>query len=84
MSIHTRSSAPKTFAKFGWKTRTFCHKKNGKSCCQTRVRQTVVVDFIFISIMCKYLFHTSISDGILSSSSDCKVIFLVFRIVILI
>ena len=25
--VHTRSSAPKRFAKFGWQTRTFCHKK---------------------------------------------------------
>ena len=29
------------FAKYGWKTRTFCHKKSGKSDCQTRVRQTI-------------------------------------------
>ena len=28
--VHTRSSAPKRFAKFGWQTRTFCHKKVGK------------------------------------------------------
>ena len=28
--IHTRSSAPNMFAKFGWKTRTFCHKKVAK------------------------------------------------------
>ena len=42
MFIHTRSSAPNMFAKFGWKTRTFCHKKSGKSDCQTRVRQTIV------------------------------------------
>ena len=27
MFVHTRSSAQKIFAKFGWKTRTFCHKK---------------------------------------------------------
>ena len=27
MFILTRSSAPKRFAKFGWQTRTFCHKK---------------------------------------------------------
>ena len=27
MFVHTRSSAPKRFAKFGWQTRTFCHKK---------------------------------------------------------
>ena len=39
--IYTRSSAPNMFAKFGWKTRTFCHKKSGKSDCQTRVRQTI-------------------------------------------
>ena len=25
--IHTRSSAPKMFGKFGWQTRTFCHKR---------------------------------------------------------
>ena len=42
MSTHIRSSAPNMFAKFGWKTRTFCHKKSGKSDCQTRVRQTIV------------------------------------------
>ena len=30
MFIHTRSSAPNMFAKFGWKTRTFCHKKVAK------------------------------------------------------
>ena len=28
--IHTRSSAPNMFDKFGWKTRTFCHKKVAK------------------------------------------------------
>ena len=28
--IHTRSSAPNMFAKFGWKTWTFCHKKVAK------------------------------------------------------
>ena len=27
MFIHTCISAPKRFAKFGWETRTFCHKK---------------------------------------------------------
>ena len=31
MFIHTRSSAPNMFAKFGWKTRTFCHKKMQKA-----------------------------------------------------
>ena len=30
MFVHTRSSAPKRFAKFGWQTRTFCHKKVAK------------------------------------------------------
>ena len=30
MSIHKRSSVPNMFAKFGWKTRTFCHKKVSK------------------------------------------------------
>ena len=30
MFLHTRSSAPKRFAKFGWQTRTFCHKKVAK------------------------------------------------------
>ena len=30
MFIHTRSSAPNMFAKFGWKTQTFCHKKVAK------------------------------------------------------
>ena len=30
MFIHTRSSAPNMFAKFEWKTRTFCHKKAAK------------------------------------------------------
>ena len=30
MFIHTRRGAPNMFAKFGWKTRTFCHKKVGK------------------------------------------------------
>ena len=30
MFIHTRSSASNMFAKFGWKTRTFCHKKVAK------------------------------------------------------
>ena len=30
MFVHTRSSAPKRFAKFGVQTRTFCHKKVGK------------------------------------------------------
>ena len=29
MFVHTRSSAPKRFAKFGWQTQTFCHKKVG-------------------------------------------------------
>ena len=31
MFIHTRSTAPKMFAKFGCQTRTFCHKKVGKA-----------------------------------------------------
>ena len=30
MFIHTRSSAPNMFAKFGWNTRTLCHKKVAK------------------------------------------------------
>ena len=30
MFVHTRSSAPKRFAKFGWQTRMFCHKKVAK------------------------------------------------------
>ena len=30
MFVHTRSSAPKRFDKFGWQTRTFCHKKVAK------------------------------------------------------
>ena len=30
MFVHTRSSAPKRFAKFGLQTRTFCHKKVAK------------------------------------------------------
>ena len=47
MFAHTRSSAPKRFAKFGWQTRTFCHKKSGKSDCQTRVRQTIKNIYIY-------------------------------------
>ena len=31
MFIHTSSSAPKRFAKFGWQTQTFCHKKVQKA-----------------------------------------------------
>ena len=27
MFVHTRSSAPKRVAKFGWETQTFCDKK---------------------------------------------------------
>ena len=27
MFSHTRGGAPEIFAKFRWKTRTFCHKK---------------------------------------------------------
>ena len=30
MFAHIRSSAPNMFAKFGWKTRKFCHKKVAK------------------------------------------------------
>ena len=30
MFVHTRSSAPKGLAKFGWQTQTLCHKKVGK------------------------------------------------------
>ena len=30
MFTHICSSAPNMFAKFGWKTRTFCHKKVAK------------------------------------------------------
>ena len=41
MFIHTLSSALTMFAKFGWQTLTSCHKKNGKSGCQTQVRQTI-------------------------------------------
>ena len=36
MFVHTRSSAPKRFAKFGWRTRTFCHKKVGKVRVETK------------------------------------------------
>ena len=46
MFIHTSSSAPNESAKFGWKTRTFCRKKSGKSDCQTRVGQTIVYNYI--------------------------------------
>ena len=31
MFIHTRSSAPKRFAKFGWHIQPFCHKKVQKA-----------------------------------------------------
>ena len=31
MFVHTRSSAPKRFAKFGLRTQTFCHTKVGKA-----------------------------------------------------
>ena len=31
MFVHTRSSATKRYAMFGWQTRTFCHKKVGKA-----------------------------------------------------
>ena len=31
MFIYTRISAPKRFAKFGWQTRTICHKVNEKA-----------------------------------------------------
>ena len=31
MFVHIYSGAPKIFAKFGWKTRTFCHKKMEKA-----------------------------------------------------
>ena len=42
MFIHARGSGPKSFAKFGWKTRTFSyHKKNGLAICQTWVRRTI-------------------------------------------
>ena len=30
MFTHIRSTAPNMSAKFGWKTRTFCHKKVAK------------------------------------------------------
>ena len=39
MFIHTPSSAPKRFAKFGWRFVT----KSRKSSCQTRGRQTMVI-----------------------------------------
>ena len=45
MLIQTRSTAPKMFAKFEKQTRAFCHKKNGKSDCQTWVRQTIGLIF---------------------------------------
>ena len=31
MFIHTRSSAPKRFVKFGWQASTLCHKKVEKA-----------------------------------------------------
>ena len=31
MFVHTHSSAPNMFAKFGWKTQKFCHKKIEKA-----------------------------------------------------
>ena len=41
MSMYTRLSVPKRFAKVGWQTRKFSQKENEKSGCQTRLRQTI-------------------------------------------
>ena len=42
MFIHTHSSAPTMFAKFGWQIERFV-TKNGKGGCQTQVRQTLTL-----------------------------------------
>ena len=42
MFIYKRLSAPKMFAKFGYHTRTFCNKREGKPVSQACVRQTLV------------------------------------------
>ena len=48
--IYTQLSAPKGFAKFGWKIRAIGHKENEKSGCQTRVRQAMYYDYVATEI----------------------------------
>ena len=45
MFIHIRSSAPKIFAKVWMENSNILSQKDGKSGCQTRVRQTIGTEF---------------------------------------
>ena len=52
MFIHTHSSALNMFAKFGWKTRTFCHKKMEKTVAKLESdKQTITVHNCLLAIV---------------------------------
>ena len=53
MFVLTRSSAPKRFAKFGWQTRTFCHKKVAKVI--AKLESDSLYKLILIRIRVNYL-----------------------------
>ena len=53
---HIRSSAPNMFAKFGWKTRKKNSQKSGKSDCQIRVRQTIILAIVCLTRVWQSLF----------------------------
>ena len=66
MFIHTHSSAPNMFAKFGWKRFA---TKSGKSDCQTQVRQTIAVSMQAgprVSILATHL------EKVKNTSTQCE------------
>ena len=50
MFILTSLGAPKTFAKFGCQTRSFCNRKEEKTVSQAWVRQTITAKKMMLSI----------------------------------
>ena len=52
MFTHIRSSAPNMFAKFGWKTRTFCHHKVAKVIAKLESDRLTKVTFVDKSKFC--------------------------------
>ena len=55
MFVHTRSSAPKRSAKFGWQTRTFRHKKVGKVIAKSSQTDYIQISgFVKICVNCAF------------------------------
>ena len=65
MFIHTRSSTFRMFAKFGWQTRTFCHKKWKK-----RLPNSSQTDY---SHCCPMRMHSSIYFNPFASKTNIMV-----------